>query len=1143
MYILKAGEGCVMKMRLVEANGAPIELRNARFVQAILHLPNEATMLCEDVRFDEVSQHVFVRLSAIDELTMEGVYGININALFDGRVVTSAVLDFAEVKANTESRYFELLIDLFVSTTDVPSCVKYTGASPKISENGTWLVFNDEINAFEDTGISIFGKSAYQAAIESGNFSGTEEEFNAYMGSIPQITNDAILSTKSANEATINANQAAQDAVSIANSKGEEAISRADEKGNTAIQQAQDAGAEAVRIASEAATQATTAANEADVATEQANNAATNANEAAQRANEEVENLREKANIDGSYPDMTVGKAENLVGRGEATEEEFTFRPSAGKISIEDGSARITTIKGNSVVYNQIIRDSLFQDPTQWNAYNSNTRISFSSGYLQATANASGSLGIQQLNTIIIPKHKYLCICDFEPSVAEFFAVHLGGITSKINVTRAYRHIISLIAESGDTNSRLVFYPILNAVEGNFANVYSFRTIDITIEFGAGNEPTSYEEYLQRKPIGIEDEYAYNKGTLVNMNVDSIISTSNNAFNPVTGLARVIGGVQYLVDDKEGVQLATLFSADGEEFTWISDDGEMEFPADGYVKVEGQDDNYNVFVGLLHSYIKPLSAFQQETKDLSIVRELFPNGMKYIPSQYFVNTDTFVGAKVSDELRYNSVIKKWEKVTKIGSVELSSLEWKYISATDNRPYGLFYANIKGKKGGTYNIFSDAYSCRSYVSDKSIIGLNSGKTVYIRDDSYQDVESLKIALSGKSANYELDTPIVEELDIEFNPDYLIWDFGTEEALSSVPSTPFRADIIYKFNAVDRIRNNTDRIYAAEEELTNVAERISALEDAGGSKDKYWAVCGDSITNANLSPIYDIEEGDAYMPIDGYSNVNTYKRKNYAYYVAKRNGLKWANYGWSNSTLSSVTSKAFGYRNAFVDDRMKELADYTWDYISIFFGGNDATCGPYHHRDKWLQETYGADIGYPSSESQIGTDGFATAEQKAACDAATGEVNGVQYNNSSDYFLAKFIGSIDSTDTSTWYGALNTCVTYLMGKYDKAKIILIASYTPSSPKYADAVVEVAKKYGIRYFDFRDVAHWATASTASSKYINLPNLNDADGKWHREDGTVMNATVYSRQVTQYLYDSKHPNNRGYEEMSYMIEPVIIG
>lgn len=281
MYILKAGEGCVLKMRLVEANGAPIELRNARFVQAILHLPNEATMLCEDVRFDEVSQLVFVRLSAKSELTMEGVYGININALFDGRrVVTSAVLDFAEVKANAESRYYELLIDLIVSTTDVPSCVKYTGASPKISENGTWLVFNDEINAFEDTGISIFGKSAYQAAIESGIFSGTEDDFNAYMGSISQVTNDAILATESANKATENANKA---------------------------------GAEAVRIATESANKATTAKENAEQAAEQAIGATASANEAAQRANEEVQKIKEKADTDGYYPDMSVGMADNAA--------------------------------------------------------------------------------------------------------------------------------------------------------------------------------------------------------------------------------------------------------------------------------------------------------------------------------------------------------------------------------------------------------------------------------------------------------------------------------------------------------------------------------------------------------------------------------------------------------------------------------------------------------------------------------------------------------------------------------------------------------------------------------------------------------------------------------------------------------------
>lgn len=322
------------------------------------------------------------------------------------------------------------------------------------------------------------------------------------------------------------------------------------------------------------------------------------------------------------------------------------------------------------------------------------------------------------------------------------------------------------------------------------------------------------------------------------------------------------------------------------------------------------------------------------------------------------------------------------------------------------------------------------------------------------------------------------------------------------------------------------------------------RVDALSVGGGApKAKYWAVCGDSITNANHATIYDIAEGDAYMPIDGYPNLSTYRRKNYAYYIAQRNGLQWANYGWGGTTLSSVSSKAYGYKNAFVDDRMKQLADYPWDYISIFFGGNDSYFGPTHHKDKWLKDTYGVEIGYPINESQIGAEGFANAEQKAACDAVTGEVHGVQYNDNAEYFLAKFIGTINSTETDTWYGALNTCVQYLLSKYGKAKIILIASYTPWSTKYADAVVAVAKKYGVRYYDFRDALHWPTSTSANTKTQYLPNVAATDEKWVREDGVKVNANVFYRQVAQYLYDGAHPTNRGYEEMSYILEDIIMG
>lgn len=155
MYEIRKGENCVVVVTLVEASGAVVNLRNAQDIQAVLHLPSDATMDCSRLYFDEVTQRIYVCLSAERELTAEGTYGMNINALFDEeRLLTTPVFEFAEVKADVESRDEVLEIELRVSITEVPKCVRYTGASPKISERGTWLVFDDELNAFVDTGIA-----------------------------------------------------------------------------------------------------------------------------------------------------------------------------------------------------------------------------------------------------------------------------------------------------------------------------------------------------------------------------------------------------------------------------------------------------------------------------------------------------------------------------------------------------------------------------------------------------------------------------------------------------------------------------------------------------------------------------------------------------------------------------------------------------------------------------------------------------------------------------------------------------------------------------------------------------------------------------------------------------------------------------
>lgn len=116
-------------------------------------LPNGASIPCADVSIDDVTNSVYVRLLADRELTMIGKYGIMFNLkLANGVMYSSPMVVFAEVSADAEVEYKELNISLGVALTYLPANVAYTGASPKIGPNGTWLVYNDELNAYEDTG-------------------------------------------------------------------------------------------------------------------------------------------------------------------------------------------------------------------------------------------------------------------------------------------------------------------------------------------------------------------------------------------------------------------------------------------------------------------------------------------------------------------------------------------------------------------------------------------------------------------------------------------------------------------------------------------------------------------------------------------------------------------------------------------------------------------------------------------------------------------------------------------------------------------------------------------------------------------------------------------------------------------------------
>ena len=147
----------------------------------------------------------------------------------------------------------------------------------------------------------------------------------------------------------------------------------------------------------------------------------------------------------------------------------------------------------------------------------------------------------------------------------------------------------------------------------------------------------------------------------------------------------------------------------------------------------------------------------------------------------------------------------------------------YFSLNNNHAYklrdrklinGLFSFDVIKKDNINYVI--DVNS--SYTSENQLV---------LRDTSYTDAVSLKASLQGVYLYYELATPIEVDLDPEVNMDYEVWDFGTEQMISEGFSTPIKADIVYGFNAVDRIRENSlsiedliKRIVQLETKITNI-----------------------------------------------------------------------------------------------------------------------------------------------------------------------------------------------------------------------------------------------------------------------------------------------------------------------------------
>ena len=172
-------------------------------------------------------------------------------------------------------------------------------------------------------------------------------------------------------------------------------------------------------------------------------------------------------------------------------EDSWLYRKVGGSKDISDGVARVQSIKGNTVVWNQLNNNSASTNTTGL------TRTFNADGSI--TLNGTSTAGTIYLRNGIPIKqgHKYLIEgCPSGGGVGRY-GIGFGG-----NLTDTGAGGIWTASSDLTTNLQM---PI--GANMTFDNVTFFvNAFDLTLAYGAGNEPTTVEQFKQQYP---EDYYAY----------------------------------------------------------------------------------------------------------------------------------------------------------------------------------------------------------------------------------------------------------------------------------------------------------------------------------------------------------------------------------------------------------------------------------------------------------------------------------------------------------------------------------------------------------------------------------------------------------------------------------------------------------
>ncbi len=566
------------------------------------------------------------------------------------------------------------------------------------------------------------------------------------------------------------------------------------------------------------------------------------------------------AKKDEVSPALVAGSAMSLLSPTEVSDE-FLFKAVAKR-----GAIVLNKLKGNSVVWNQLIENGDFASASGWIPV-SNTSLSVEDNVASIVTSVAAVKSIYRAAVGAVAGHTYFVMVDLKGSVAMNGGYGFAGTyrTSVFEVTTEWKTFGAIF--TGASNDNIAYVYGVFATAGDILYARNFMLIDLTQLFN-GSVPDGYS-VADFKAVFNKLYYPNNTGEILNNITDKLVATGVNqwdeewevgGYSDTTGAKNVqpdrirsknhipaFPSTQYRVAFPANVGIIYIYEYDANGnylgvtstrdalnwlFTTQAATRFITFNTQSYYGTTYNNDIQIALYDATNTECMTYHPYERHILDLSWVRQikdasgnlLFPDGMRKAGSAY-------------DEVDLR--MRKARK--RLAAVKLKDLNWTKIEdsrltvgyiflcgISDRTPQSISLISNKYVNTGKYSLL-DAIAAYGAGLDK-MIQTTTVSSVSIIDSSYSDAAAFKAHFTDDDVLiYELATPV--EVDIDRFPDCVPADYGTLAVLPNNADDAVTAPFACDANSpVD-----TDVLAAIETTIANIATALNktAQKNADGS----------------------------------------------------------------------------------------------------------------------------------------------------------------------------------------------------------------------------------------------------------------------------------------------------------------------